>query len=49
VIQELVDSGRCGTRTGSGIHDYDPQTIDEVTSQRDETMLQLAKLLYGPQ
>lgn len=48
-IQELVDAGRCGTRTGSGIHDYDSQTIDEVTSQRDATMLKLAKLLNGPQ
>ena len=48
-IQELVDSGRCGTRTNSGIHDYDPQTVDDVMSQRDETMLKLAKLLYGPQ
>ena len=48
-IQNLVDAGRCGTRTAGGIHDYDPQTIDEVTSHRDETMLKLAKLLYGDQ
>jgi 3-hydroxybutyryl-CoA dehydrogenase len=48
-IQKLVDADRCGTRTGGGIHDYDPQTIDDVTSQRDETMLKLAKLLYRPE
>ena len=48
-IQKLVAAGRCGTRTGNGIYDYDPQTIDDVTSQRDETMLKLAKLLNGPQ
>ena len=35
--------------TRSGIHDYDAQSLDDVTSQRDETMLKLAKLLYGPQ
>lgn len=48
-IQKLVEEGRYGTRTGSGIHDYDPPSVDDVTSQRDETMLKLAKLLYGPQ
>lgn len=48
-IQQLVAAGRCGTRTGIGIHDYDPQTLDDETSRRDATMLKLAKLLYGPQ
>ncbi|RZV60897.1 MAG: 3-hydroxyacyl-CoA dehydrogenase family protein [Candidatus Scalindua sp. SCAELEC01] len=48
-IQNLVDDGRCGTRTGSGIHDYDAQNLDDVTSRRDETFLKLAKLLYGTQ
>lgn len=48
-IQRLLDDGRFGTRTGGGIHDYDSEKTDELTSQRDETMLKLAKLLYGPQ
>jgi 3-hydroxybutyryl-CoA dehydrogenase len=48
-IQGLLDDGRFGMRTGSGIHEYDPEKTDELTSQRDETMLKLAKLLYGPQ
>ena len=48
-IQDLVDAGRCGTRTGRGIHDYDPQTIDEVHAHRDTAMLQLAKLVSQQQ
>ena len=46
-IQKLVDAGHCGTRTARGIHDYDPETIEEVTAQRDEAMLKLAKLVNG--
>ena len=48
-IQDLVNAGRCGVRTGAGIHDYDPATIEEVTAQRDAAMLQLAKLLHHAQ
>ncbi len=45
VIRKLVDEGRLGARAGHGIHDYDPDTIDEVSSQRDTAMLKLAKLV----
>ena len=46
-IQNLVDAGHCGTRTGRGFHDYDPETIDNVSTRRDAAMLKLAKLVNG--
>lgn len=45
-VKALVESGRCGTRTASGFHDYDPETIDQLTSERDAKLLQLARLLH---
>ena len=46
VIQKLADTGRIGASVGAGIHDYDPGIVGEITSQRDEAMLKLAKLFY---
>jgi len=48
-IQKLVDAGHYGTRTGRGIHDYDPKTLDNVSAQRDAAMLQLAQLVSQQQ
>ena len=45
-IAALVRAGHLGTRTGRGIHTYDPGAIDAVTAERDEKMLKLAKLLF---
>jgi 3-hydroxybutyryl-CoA dehydrogenase len=47
-IQKLVDAGRAGASSGAGIHDYGPETVDDVTSQRDAAMLKLAKLFHDP-
>lgn len=44
IIQKLVDTGRVGASVGGGIHDYDPEVVDEITSQRDDMMLKMAKL-----
>jgi 3-hydroxybutyryl-CoA dehydrogenase len=44
-IKQLVDDGNHGPRTGRGIHEYDSETIDDISSQRDEAMLKLAKLV----
>jgi 3-hydroxybutyryl-CoA dehydrogenase len=43
-IQKLVDAGRLGTRTAAGIHDYDSDSINDVTADRDTAMLKLARL-----
>lgn len=45
-IQKLVGEGRLGASTGGGIHDYDPETISDVTARRDQAMLKLAKLFH---
>lgn len=44
-IQNLLDEGNLGPRSGRGIHEYDTATIDKLTAERDTAMLQLAKLL----
>jgi len=44
-IEQLVENGRLGASAGAGIHDYDPATVADATSQRDAAMLRLAKLL----
>ena len=48
-IQKLVDEGCLGPRCGRGIHEYDPATIEEVSSRRDTAMLKLAKLVSEEQ
>ena len=48
-VRKLVEEGRCGTRTGGGLHDYASEDVDALTTRRDEAMLQLAKLLYRRQ
>ena len=48
-IQNLVDEGSLGSRTGRGIHEYDLNTIDEVQSKRDTAMLKLAKIIHDEQ
>lgn len=42
-VDALVESGQLGTRSGSGFHQY--EDVDQVTRERDEIMLKLAKLL----
>lgn len=44
-IQQLVEDGRLGASAGAGIHDYEAESVANVTSQRDAAMLRLAKLL----
>ena len=48
-VQQLVAEGRLGTRTGQGLRDYPDGQIDEMTAERDQAMLQLAKLFHSPQ
>ncbi len=46
-IQNLIDKGHLGVKTGRGIHDYTPQSIGEKRARRDRRFLALARLLYS--
>jgi 3-hydroxyacyl-CoA dehydrogenase len=43
-VRKLVDQGHFGVKTGKGIYDYTPQSIEEKRTQRDRRFLALAKL-----
>ncbi|MCP4171776.1 MAG: 3-hydroxyacyl-CoA dehydrogenase family protein [Fuerstiella sp.] len=44
-IQQLLNEGSLGPRSGRGIYEYDPATVDEISAKRDTAMLKLAKLV----
>jgi len=46
VIRGLVDDGNFGTKTGKGIYDYTPESIEQKQAERDRRYLALAKLLW---
>ncbi len=46
VIRRLVDEGNFGTKTGKGIYDYTPESIEQKQKDRDRKYLALAKLLW---
>ena len=46
VVQNLVDQGHLGPKSGRGFHDYSPARIIERQSRRDSLFLSLLKLLY---
>lgn len=46
-IQNLIDGGHLGVKTGRGIHDYTPQSLGEKRALRDRRFLALARLLYN--
>ncbi len=46
-IQDLIDNGHFGVKTGKGIYDYTPESIEEKRARRDRRYLALIKLLYG--
>ena len=46
-IQKLVDSGQFGTKTGRGFFDYsEPGQLEDRTSKRDQSFLQILKLFH---
>ena len=44
-VGELFDAGKLGVSSGEGFHSYREDQADAATKQRDQRMLQLAKLL----
>ncbi len=47
VIQQLVEQGRFGTKTGRGIFAYTPELIERLQAARDRRYLRLLSLLRG--
>ncbi|MFK9093090.1 3-hydroxyacyl-CoA dehydrogenase family protein [Bacillus salipaludis] len=43
LVQELVENGRLGTKTGKGIYDYDDELIEQITFERDQDFIKLLK------
>lgn len=46
-IRKLVEEGNFGVKTGKGIYDYTPESIEQKREQRDRKYLALAKLLWS--
>ncbi|SFI89342.1 3-hydroxyacyl-CoA dehydrogenase family protein [Brevibacillus centrosporus] len=47
LIDELVEKGKLGTKTGSGIYSYADTSVEEKWKQRDEQFIRLAKMKRG--
>ncbi|MFJ9498331.1 3-hydroxyacyl-CoA dehydrogenase family protein [Brevibacillus centrosporus] len=47
IIDELVEKGELGTKTGSGIYSYADTSVEEKWKQRDEQFIRLAKMKRG--
>ncbi len=46
-LEALVKSGRLGTKSGSGIYDYTPESLKARLAERDERFLALSRLFYA--
>ena len=46
VVQNLVDGGHVGVKTGQGFYHYPADTIKATTAARDARLLDLLKLFY---
>lgn len=47
LIEELVEKGELGTKTGSGIYSYVDTSVEEKWKERDEHFIRLAKMKRG--
>ena len=48
-VQQTVDDGNLGFKTGKGFYDYPPENAESIRSERDQRYLQLLKLFHsGP-
>ena len=46
-IQQMLDHGQLGTKSGQGVYEYPAETIDQAVAQRDADYLSLVKLLHS--
>jgi 3-hydroxybutyryl-CoA dehydrogenase len=46
-VQEIVDNGNYGMKTGKGIYDYPPEVAEQKRQERDQRFMALAKLFYS--
>lgn len=46
IVQQLVEQGHLGAKTGRGFQEYPPQRLAERQTRRDSLFLDLVKLLY---
>ncbi len=46
-VQQLVDEGNFGVKTGKGMYDYTPESVREETACRDQKYLALVKLFHA--
>jgi 3-hydroxybutyryl-CoA dehydrogenase len=45
-VQQTVDAGNYGYKTGRGFYDYPPESAESIRSDRDQRYLQLLKLFH---
>lgn len=48
-LNEKVDRGELGTKTGKGFFEYSPESIQSLIKQRDKEFVDRLKMLYQPQ
>lgn len=47
VVQQIVDQGNYGPKTGSGFYEYPPERLAERRSMRDRKFLELLRMFYS--
>ena len=46
-VQELIEKGRLGMKTGGGMFDYTPEQIDQIRTQRAGAFVAVRKAIEG--
>ncbi len=47
LVGNLIAEGHLGVKTGKGLFDYTPESLEKIQKQRDQRYLELLKLFYG--
>ena len=47
IIEKLVADGHLGVKTGQGLYDYTPESVEQLHAMRDRRFLELIKLFYS--
>lgn len=46
VLQNMVEQGKLGVKSGAGFYDYEGEKADQAIRERDKLYIELAKVLY---
>lgn len=46
-MNDMVEKGRHGLKTGKGFFEYEPGRIPDIIKERDVRLIRLANVIYG--